>query len=38
MQFTVPFEFIYTYWKQEHTKRENLFSIWLEPEQKQGRE
>ena len=38
MQFTVFFEFIYSYWNQVHTKHENLLSILLESEQKQGRE
>ena len=38
MQFTVPFDFIYRYWNQVHTKHENLFSISMESEQKHGRE
>ena len=38
MQFTVSFEFIYEYWNQVQTKHENLLSISLESEQKQGRE
>ena len=38
MQFTVSFEFIYKYCNQVHTKFENLLSISLESEQKQGRE
>ena len=37
MQFTVSFEFTYRYWTQVHTKLENLFSMSLESEQKQGR-
>ena len=38
MQFNLSFEFIYRYWNQVHTKHENLFSISLESDQKQGRE
>ena len=34
----VSMQFIYRYWNQVHTKHENLFSIWLESEQKQDRE
>ena len=37
MQFTTSFEFIYRYWNQVRTKHENLFSLSLESEQKQGR-
>ena len=38
MQFTLSFEFIYRYWNQIRTKKENLLSISMESEQKQGRE
>ena len=38
MQFNLSVEFIYRYWNQVYTKLENLFSISLESEQKQGRE
>ena len=38
MQFTVSFEFIYTYWNQVRTKHENLLGISLGSEQKQGKE
>ena len=38
MQFNLSFEFIYKYWNQVYTKHENLFSISLESERKQGRE
>ena len=38
MQFTASFELVYSYWNQVHNKKENLFSISLESEQKQGRE
>ena len=34
----LSFEFIYRYWSQLHTKHENLFSISLESEERQGRE
>ena len=37
MQLTVSFEFMFRYWNQIRTKLENLFSISLESEQKQGR-
>ena len=37
MLFTVSFEFVYRCWNQLHAKYENLFSISLESEQKQGR-
>ena len=35
MQSTVPFNFIYRYWNQVHSKCDNLFNISLESEQKQ---
>ena len=35
--FTVSFKLIYRYWNQVNTKHENLFSISLESEEKQGR-
>ena len=38
MQFIVSFEFTYRYWNQVHTEHENLLSISLESEQKQGTE
>ena len=38
MQFNLSFEFIQGYWNQAYTKYENLLSISLESEQKQGRE
>ena len=38
MQLTVPLEFIFRYWNQVRTKLENLFSISLESEPKQGKE
>ena len=38
MQFNQSVEFIYRYWNQVYTKHENLFSISLESEKKQGRE
>ena len=38
MKFAASFEFIYRYWNQVHTKDENLLSIELKSEQKQGRE
>ena len=37
MQFTVPFELVYRYRSQVHTKHENLVSIKLKSEQKQGK-
>ena len=36
MPFALSFEFIYRYWNQLHTQHENLLSIPLESEQKQG--
>ena len=36
MQFNLSFEFTYKYWNHAYTKHENLFSISLESEQKQG--
>ena len=36
MQFIVSFEFVYRYWKQLHTKHENLFSISLNQSRNYG--
>ena len=38
MQIAVFFEFIHRYWNHVHAEQKHLLSVWLESEQKQGRE